>query len=302
MIARRLARDGIALLVALLLLSARGAAAADEALEAQRLVATFTARFDGAEQLGTAVVFALTPERIHLVTAAHVVRHNGRSPTAIELRFGGGDHVVRARIGQFDDKDLDIAVLIDERRDASSLDLDELPFDRLAAAGSAKRGDPVFVVGNRRNAPSVNVTPDRVSVVDGDRIRFESRFVVTGFSGGPLFNERWQLLGLVLGDDPPEAEALAFGAVAAKLKEWGLPLALRRPYTQLSAGDHVSCRIGADGAARCWGELDFAGLNSPEQLKYNNFPNQRIAIAGVRWRSISVGEDHLCGIDDAGAA
>jgi len=248
MIARRLARDGIALLVALLLLlSARGAAAADEALEAQRLVATFSARFDGAEQLGTAIVFALTPERIHLVTAAHVVRHKGRSPTAIELKFGGGDRVVRARLGQFDDKGLDIAVLVVERRDASGLDLDELPFDRLAAAGSAKRGDPVFVIGNRRNALSVNVTPDRVSGIRGEKIAFESNFVVTGFSGGPLLNDRWQLLGLVLGDNVPEGEAIAFGAVAAKLKEWGLPFALRPPYadgqwipTQRSAASTVS--------------------------------------------------------------
>ena len=293
MSARRLARDGIALLVALLLLSARGAATADEALEVQRLVATFTARFVGAEQSGTAVVFALTPERIHLVTAAHVVRHKGRSPTAIELRFGRGDRVVRARLERFDDKGLDIAALVVERRDASGLELDELPFDRLAAAGSAKRGDPVFVMGNRRNALSVNVTPDRVSGIRGEKIAFESNFVVTGFSGGPLLNDRWQLLGLVLGDNVPEGEAITFGAVAAKLKEWGLPLALRPPYTQVSAGGHVSCRLGADGAAHCWGALEF-----DEQI----LAHERLAIPGVRWRSISVGKRNLCGIDDAGAA
>src|SRR2546422_9012458 len=89
------------------LFRSRGGAAADEALKVQRLVATFTARFDGADQLGTAVVFALTPDRIHLVTAAHVVRHKGRSPTAIELRVGGRDRVVRARLGGFDDRKSD---------------------------------------------------------------------------------------------------------------------------------------------------------------------------------------------------
>jgi len=293
MTARRLVRDGIALFIALLLLSARGGAAADEALKVQRLVATFTARFDGADQLGTAVVFALTPERIHLVTAAHVVRHKGRSATAIELRFGGGDRVVRARLERFDDKKLDIAVLVVERRDASGFDLDDLPFDRLAAAGSVKSGDPVFVIGNRRNALSVNVTPDRVSGIRGEKIAFESNFVVPGFSGGPLLNERWQLLGLVLGDNVPEGEAIAFGAVAAKLKEWGRPLALRLPYTQVSAGSNVSCGIGPEGVARCWGALGF-----DEQY----LEDKRLAIAGMRWRSISVGNRNLCGIDDAGAA
>lgn len=294
----RWARCGLGLWVTLslllgLLLGPRDVAAANESLEAQRLVAVYSARFEAAEQLGAAVIFALTPERIYLVTAAHVVRHQGRSPSAIELRFGGSDRLVRARLEQFDDKGLDIAVLVVERREAVGVNLAELPFDRLAAAGSAQRGDAVFVVGNRRNAPSVNVTPDRLSVLDGNRIRFESRFVVTGFSGGPLFNQRWQLLGLVLGDDPPEAEAIQFGAVAAKLKQWGLPLALRQPYTQVSAGNHVSCRVGADGTAHCWGALEFDEMS---------LSHERLTIAGQHWRSVSVGVRHLCGIDDAGAA
>src|SRR4030095_12643355 len=130
MTGRRRLRDSIVLLIALLLLSARGGAGADETLKVQRLVATFTARFDGVDQVGTAVVFALTPDRIHLVTAAHVVRHKRRRPTAIELRLGGSDRVVRARLERFDDKTLDIAVLVVARRDASGFALDELPFDR----------------------------------------------------------------------------------------------------------------------------------------------------------------------------
>ncbi|MFZ2650908.1 MAG: trypsin-like peptidase domain-containing protein [Burkholderiaceae bacterium] len=292
---RSLVDAAIALFVALLLLDVHGAAAADEALEVQRLVAVYTARFEGSEpKTGTAVVFALTPGRIYLVTAAHAVRHNGRSPSAIELKLGGSDPELGARLEKFDDKGHDIAVLVVERPAAGAVDLADLPFDRLAAAGSAKRGDPVFVVGNRRNALSVNVTPDRVSAVNSSSIRFESKFVVTGFSGGPLFNERWQLLGLVLSDDPPEVEAIAFVAVAAKLRQWKLPLALRPPYTQVSAGSHASCRVGADGAAQCWGAL---GFDDPLPLE-----DQRLAIAGVRWRSISVGKRNLCGIDDAGAA
>ena len=290
MTARRLARHGIALLVALLL-NVRASAAADEALEVQRLVATLTAQFDGAEEVGTAVVFALTAERIHLVTAAHVVRQKGRSPNAIELRFGGGEHAVRARLEQFDNE-LDIAVLVVERRDASGLNLDELPFDRLAPAGSAKRGDRVFVIGNRGKRLSINVTPDRVSAARGETIAFESNFIVRGFSGGPLFNDRWQLLGLVVRDNAPEGEAIAFGAVSAKLKGWGLPLALRPPYTQISTGNFVSCRVDADGVAHCWGALDF---NEPY------LANKGLAIPGVRWRSISLGMRNLCGIDDAGA-
>ena len=292
MTGRRLASVGLALVAALLLLlNARRSKAVDEAVEVQRMVAVYTARFNDAEQPGTAVVFALRPEQIYLVTAAHVVRNKGRSPTAIELRFGGGDRVVRARLERFDDKGLDIAVLV-VGGGRVGLDLEEL-IHGLASPGSVQRGDRVFVIGHRRAALSVDATPDRVSKVRGDTIAFESNFVVRGFSGGPLFNNSWQLLGLMLSDDPPEVEAIAFGAIAAKLKEWGLPLSLRLPYTQVSAGSHVSCRIAADGVANCWGGLQF------DQMQLFD---ERLAMAGVRWRSISVGKRNLCGIDDAGAA
>lgn len=294
MTGRRLAGAGLAVVAALLLLlSAQRSEAADEAVEVQGMVAVYTARFDDVEQPGTAVVFALTSEQIYLVTATHVVRNKGRSPRAIELRFGGVDPAVRARLERFDDKGLDIAVLVVERRDTSGLDLAALPFDRLAPAGSVQRGDRVFVIGRRQAALSVSATPDRVSAVRGDRIAFESNFVVPGFSGGPLFNNSWQLLGLMLSDDPPEVEAVAFAAIVAKLKEWGLPLSLRPPYTQVSAGSHVSCRIAADGEANCWGGLQFDEM----QLF-----DERLAMAGLRWRSVGVGKRHFCGIDDAGAA
>jgi alpha-tubulin suppressor-like RCC1 family protein len=280
---------------AALLLVPRGAASADEAAEMQRLVALVAVQFDGSSTLsggGTGVVFAATPEHLYVVTAAHVVRAQGHSADDIELQLAEGKPLVRARLGQFD-TDLDIAVLIVDQPRKAGVNIDNLPFDHLAAAGTARRGDQVFMIGRRGERLSVNVTPDRISSITDRTIAIETNFIVKGFSGGPLFGDRWQLLGMIVSDDPPEGTARPMPAILSKLKQWGLPIDLRVPHVRVAGGSHSSCRLDSDGAARCWGGLEF-----DEQL----LSDDRLSIAGVRWASLSVGLHNLCGVDVAGAA
>jgi len=288
-------RSAVALLAAAaLLLLARGATSADEATEMQRLVVLVAVQFDGSTDSsggGTGVVFAATAEHLYVVTAAHVVRAQGRSANDIELQFGEGKPLVHARLGQFD-TDLDIAVLIVDQPRKAGVSIDSLPFDRLAA-GTARRGDHVFMMGRRGERLSVNVTPDRISSVSDRTIAIETNFIVKGFSGGALFDDRWQLLGMIVSDDPPEGAARPMAAILSKLKQWGLSPDLRVPHVRVAGGSHVSCRLDSDGAARCWGGLEF-----DEQL----LSDDRLSIAGVRWASLSVGLHNLCGIDIAGAA
>jgi alpha-tubulin suppressor-like RCC1 family protein len=268
-----------------------GARSADEAAGMQRLVALVSgsAELNGG---GAGIVFATTPERMYMVTAAHVVRAQGHSASDIELRFGEGKPLVHAQLAQFD-ADLDIAVLTVDHPRKAGLDIDNLPFDRLATSGAVRRGDQVFIMGRRGDRLSVNVTPDRVSNVSDKTIAVESNFIVRGFSGGPLFSDRWQLLGMIVSDDPPEGTARPLPAILSKLKQWGLPVDLRVPHVRVAGGSHVSCRLDSDGAARCWGGLEF-----DEQLPSDG----RLVIPGVRWTSLSVGVHNLCGIDVAGAA
>ena len=218
--AGREVRGVVAVIAALALaVIAPGARSADEASDMQRLVALISVQFEGSAQLsggGTGIVFAATPERMYLVTAAHVVRAQGRNASDIELQFGEGKPTVRAQLGQFD-TDLDMAVLIVDQPRKAGLDVDNLPLDRLATAGAAHRGDQVFMIGRRGERLSINVTPDRVSSVSDKTIAIESNFIVKGFSGGPLFSDRWQLLGMMVSDDPPEGTARPLPAMLAKL-------------------------------------------------------------------------------------
>ncbi len=288
-------RAALALAMAVGLSAARGAGAVDASEGMQRLVALVAVKFDAGAEFsggGTGIVFAATPEHLYVVTAAHVVRSQGRSATDVELKFGEGKPWVRARLAQFD-AELDLAALIVDEPRKAGLDIDHLPFDHLAPAGSVRRGDRVFMMGRRAERLSVNVTPDRVSSVSDRTIAVETNFIVTGFSGGALFGDRWQLLGMIVSDDPPEGTARPMPAILSKLKEWGLPIDLRVPHVRVAGGSHVSCRLDADGAARCWGGLAF-----DEML----LSDDRLAIAGVRWASLSVGLHNLCGVDVAGAA
>jgi hypothetical protein len=278
-----------------LLLIAPGARPADEAADMQRLVPLVTVKFDAGTELsggGTGIVVAATAERLYIVTAAHVVRAQGRSASDIELQFGEGTPLVHAQLGQFD-TDLDIAVLTVEQPRKAGVDIEHLPFDHLAAPGTSRRGDQVFMMGRRGERLSVNVTPDRVSSVSDRTIAVETNFIVKGFSGGPLFSDRWQLLGMIVSDDPPEGAARPLSVILAKLKQWGIGVDLRQPHVQVAGGSHVSCRLDPAGAAHCWGGLAF-----DEQL----MSDDRLTIPAVRWASLSVGLHNLCGVDVAGAA
>jgi alpha-tubulin suppressor-like RCC1 family protein len=283
------------LAAAALLLIVRDARSADEATTMQRLVALVAVQFEGSTELtggGTGVVIAASPDQMTIVTAAHVVRARGRSASDIQLRFAEDQPLSHARLAQFD-SDLDIAVLIVDQPRKAGLDIDSLPFDRLATAGTARRGDQVFMMGRRGERLSVNVTPDRLSSVSDKTIAIETNFIVKGFSGGPLFSDHWQLLGMIVSDDPPEGTARPMPAIISKLKQWGVPIDLRVPHARVAGGSHVSCLVHSDGAAHCWGGLEF------DELRLSD---DRLSIAGVRWNSLSVGLHNLCGVDVTGAA
>ena len=61
---------------------------------------------------------------------------------------------------------------------------------------------------------------DSFSRVSGEEIHFESRTIQTGNSGGGLFDEQWNLVGMVIEDSPPTAKALQISTVIESIGEW----------------------------------------------------------------------------------
>ena len=64
--------------------------------------------------------------------------------------------------------------------------------------------------------------------ISSSTLTFQTQFVQQGHSGGGLFNENWELVGLIKQDQPPNAVAIRIEAVIDQLKQWGYTVALSR--------------------------------------------------------------------------
>ena len=112
----------------------------------------------------------------------------------------------------------------------------------------------------------VPVPADRVVGVDRQGISFQSGFVKAGSSGGALFNQYWEVVGLVTEDQPPHATAIPIERALVLVRAWGYPVQLRRAKVPRSGyGYHV----GATFLTRVGGSQDVSGAES-------RFPSGRI--------------------------
>jgi hypothetical protein len=84
------------------------------------------------------------------------------------------------------------------------------------------------------------VTPDKVSSRSGATISFESAFIGKGHSGGALLNERWELVGMITADEPPDGIAVNIQSVLDALSQWDYPVSLNRRGRLASAPNPVS--------------------------------------------------------------
>jgi hypothetical protein len=235
---------------------------------------------------GAGIVVGHDSARLYVATAAHVVRACGEG--TVEVRLKGLDTPLRGRVVRTGDEDLAV-LAVDSAQQLGA----ELSFDRLGDADTVRRGDAVYALGNPGGAEwSVNATPDRVSRVQGTTIRFQSEFVRAGHSGGALLNESWDIVGMIQRDNPPQGEALSMARLLRVLREWGVPVALRPPLPRVSAGLERTCLVSASGQAECWGNVEFSEGPAVDAVR----------IQGARFRSITVGSYHICGLGTDGAA
>jgi hypothetical protein len=58
-------------------------------------------------------------------------------------------------------------------------------------------------------------------------VRFESFFVSPGSSGGALFNQQWEVVGLVTEKNSQDGVAVGITAVTERLQKWNYPVQLR---------------------------------------------------------------------------
>jgi S1-C subfamily serine protease len=249
---------------------ARAQASATGPKEARDLVlaleSNFVALIDSVrtphQELGAAVIIGVDSTRVYLATAKHVVFWRGLAVEVTARSFEDSTHRVLATIADTVPS-LDLAV-ITIPRDA----LARVPeMDRRGSSRDLRYNDPVTPMGCPRGSCwGVPAPPDRVVGVDPQGIIFQSVFVNPGSSGGALFNEYWEVAGLITNDDPPRANAVAIEDVVEQVLALHHPVSLRRP-TVPRAG--YSVHLGASL---------LAGLGAlPEDLApESRFPSGRL--------------------------
>jgi len=186
--------------------------APDEALQlAVKLVTYESGRFF---QFGSGIIIGDRGGVLYIATAAHVVFDAGTPVDSIHaFFFADCSKPVAARIcRQFDPKrDLDLAVLCVP----ASAPAKPHSLSRLGNVGRLSAQTPVYPVG----CPSGDCwgvgQPDKVLVAGAKqkRILFTTFFVAPGHSGGPLFNEWWEVVGMLTKHGQPLSEAIPIDTV-----------------------------------------------------------------------------------------
>lgn len=266
----------------------------------KRLIVRIDANFTDGTRFGAGIVFGAANSEVYVVTANHVVREGDRPSQRLQLELyaGRGKHLSGKLASQFD-VDHDLAVVIVPDAKAQGIDVNTFPFDRLGDPNELNEGDPVFLVGHPQGVPwSVSVTPDGFVETQQEWLRFESKSLFPGHSGGALLNSRFEIVGLLRSDQQPNGEALSIEKVTAMLKEWGYPVRLRHRFLKmnletLSAGGGHSCFVNHIGVASCWGSNSDGELGiGSTQDSHPPSPVQ----GHFDFVTVAAGFNHTCGI------
>ena len=281
-----MSRVPLILLVATLGLGAAPAAAQKQGSnpaprEARELVVKVFSRFSGAEgpEVGSGIIIGLDSQRVTIVTAEHVVRLGDPGAVIHVALHGSKAAPVRAIRSDSARADLDIAVLTIPRAALPS-GWRPPPFDRLGRVEKLGFGHDVYPMGCPQGECWGAPAPaDRIVAVDRQGISFQSAFVHGGSSGGALFNEWWEIVGVVTEDEQPRANAVPIDQVIPLVRRWGYPVSLRR------------AKVPRAGYALHVGALVMTGFGGGEDSlgAKDRFPSGRIVatrrgnLYGVTW-------------------
>lgn len=194
-------------------------------LAAKNLVVQVVATGGEEEEVGAGVV-VLAADRIIIATAAHVVRSAQQgAKIRVVFQFARND-TVDARVEQVD-RDLDLAVLGVARAGSTA---QVFAFDRAGEPQALETGSLVVPVGcPERVCWEPPVSGDRVISASARRVRFESFFVSPGSSGGALFNQQWEVVGIVTEKNSQDGVAVGITEVRDRLRKWNYTIQLRPP-------------------------------------------------------------------------
>ena len=189
------------------------------------------------QTMGAGIIFGVGKNDLYIATANHVVRRRiDDRPRAIRLgvEIRGGTKILRAVLLSTFNKYLDLAVLKVPNLHFANLE-SLFPLDRLGDPNTLRFGDALHVVGHPRGETwDVHVDPFPFKVKKRDNLEFETTLLQPGHSGGGLFNERWELVGMVKSHTEVRGIATRIDVIIKTLRAWGYPVSLYQGSTKKS--------------------------------------------------------------------
>jgi alpha-tubulin suppressor-like RCC1 family protein len=225
---------------------------------------------------GTGIIIARRQNTLYIATAKHVLNRGALQDIQVSFRWTNptlGDAAAqpitaKASLAAPLPPDLDLAVLKVELDPATAPSPDALLFAVLADPASIKPDLNVRPLGHVLGHYWITCDyPGSVSAVSGEHITFTADCTQDGHSGGPLFDEYWQLVGMVLRLQVNAAVGPTIDNVLATLKSWNIPVDLTRAnapqpnrFLAVSLGEYFACGITSTNRAFCWGRNEEGDL------------------------------------------
>jgi hypothetical protein len=196
---------------------------------------------DTALNVGSGVIVRTDRDSVYVVTAAHVIGEHER--VRVELGFSGDPNRRVPASLRPQTSALDIRVLTVDRKHLQGWWSEPNLSGRMGDPQRLKAGSAVWPLGcPNEQCWTAPASPDRV-MTDADRsVLFQSFFVGPGSSGGALFNEWWEVVGIVLNHQPPRVDAVSIDIVRDSIRSWGVSSTLREPSVP---SDRYRTTIGA---------------------------------------------------------
>lgn len=174
--------------------------------------------------VGAGVVLAVDKDEVLIVTAYHVIE----DAEEIEVVFYERTYQsFPARIFHRVSESLDVAVLIADVENAMET-LTELPMVDLGRSSTLEEGDRVYPLGHPLDSSWQMSRDNTVEALihEGDtrQLRFTLGSIEKGNSGGPIFDERGALMGIVARMHPIHGVAVKSDAIVSLLEDWNIPM------------------------------------------------------------------------------
>jgi WD40 repeat protein len=241
------------------------------------------------------IIVGYDQKSIYIATAAHVADLSTQPFPPVAVKFEALSKSPRSGkfLPQFEARDKgDLAVVTVDRDDLLDKFLNELDFALLSPAPAGPVDAPVTSIGCFGGGEWSSGNNETLMTPDQGYLRFQSS-VGEGQSGGGLYNEAWELIGMPLDVGPNGIYARPIAQIVQDLSKWNVPvrLAPRLLKDRASGADEVarenaalakSREIAARAQIEWHNQMQLAALLAVQASRYAP-TNQALVELGRIW-------------------